>query len=197
MGMPKPWKTSEWKEKRKKLIKGKKCEWCGSTKGLSIHHKKKKMPYRTHYRLVSNRLLKKLINEGTYKTISKKACPRCHSSSIYLRKTLTPKFRCIKCAHTFDRPIKQSTSSVSRGDYADFQSKNKEIIKEIVRSERQQSYEEYMTLKDTRILCKKCHLAIEKGRVLCQVCKKKYHKRRYRKCWHCFNNTKKEKRLVA
>ena len=195
--MPKPWNTAEWKEKRKKLIKGKKCEWCGSITDLSIHHKKKKISYRKHYRLVSNRFLKKLIKEGTYKTSNKNSCPRCHSRSIYPRKTLTPKFRCTKCANTFDQPIKQSTSSVSRRDYVDFQKKNREIIREIVRSERQRSYEEYMTLQDTKILCKKCHLAIEKGRVLCKVCKKKYHKRQYRKCWLCFKKAEKERKLVA
>lgn len=36
--MPEPWKTKEWKEKRAKLVEGKSCEWCGSTRALSIHH---------------------------------------------------------------------------------------------------------------------------------------------------------------
>jgi len=38
--MSKPWHTSDWKKKRKELIKNKKCEWCGSKENLVIHHLK-------------------------------------------------------------------------------------------------------------------------------------------------------------
>ena len=39
MASKQSWHTKEWKEKREKIIKDD-CEWCGSTKGLCLHHQK-------------------------------------------------------------------------------------------------------------------------------------------------------------
>ena len=33
-----PWQTKEWKQKRNELLKDAKCEICGSTEKLQIHH---------------------------------------------------------------------------------------------------------------------------------------------------------------
>jgi hypothetical protein len=41
------WNTEEWKEKAAEFVKGKSCEWCGSTENLVPHHPKKKGGY-TH-----------------------------------------------------------------------------------------------------------------------------------------------------
>ena len=35
----KPWQKTEWREKRQSFLKDKKCEWCGATNRLVIHHK--------------------------------------------------------------------------------------------------------------------------------------------------------------
>jgi hypothetical protein len=46
------WQTQEWKEKAAEFIKGKNCEWCGSTENLVPHHPKRKGGY-THSEYVS------------------------------------------------------------------------------------------------------------------------------------------------
>jgi len=39
------WQTKEWKDKAAEFVKGKSCEWCGTTKNLVPHHPKKKGGY--------------------------------------------------------------------------------------------------------------------------------------------------------
>ena len=46
------WQTQEWKEKASEFVKGKSCEWCGSTENLVPHHPKKKGGY-THNEYIS------------------------------------------------------------------------------------------------------------------------------------------------
>jgi hypothetical protein len=36
--MRKPWLTKEWRAKRTEFLKGKSCQWCGSTKFLTVAH---------------------------------------------------------------------------------------------------------------------------------------------------------------
>lgn len=35
------------------------------------------------------------------------------------------------------------------------------------------------------VLCNRCHYALHKGKVLCKVCKKNYHGKRYDMCYEC------------
>lgn len=194
--MSKPWKTSAWKKKREEFIKDKECEWCGSKKELSIHHKKHSLPYDLHYKQVSDMMLRKLIKERVYKPIRREACPGCDSFSIYTRRTIAPKYRCINCGNTFEQPSKRETPWITKEDWADFQKRRGEEIKEIVRSQREKSFEEYMSFEDAVILCKRCHHASEKGLVLCQVCRERYHRPRNGKCWECFKKTEKGQELA-
>jgi hypothetical protein len=41
------WQTQEWKDKAAEFVKGKTCEWCGTTEKLVPHHPKRKEGY-TH-----------------------------------------------------------------------------------------------------------------------------------------------------
>jgi len=179
------------------VIRGRKCEWCGSNVILSFHHNKHLLPYAEQYRSVSEMILKKLIQEKVYTPTSQEACPRCHSFSIYIRKKVAPKYRCIKCENTFDKPSVDPTSSISKEDWKDFQRRYKEKIKEIVDSQRQKEVEEYMALKDGAILCKRCHYYKERGKVLCHVCKTRYHKPEYGQCYECFAGTHKGKEVSS
>ena len=36
------WQSKEWKSKAAEFIKGKSCEWCGSTENLVPHHPRRK-----------------------------------------------------------------------------------------------------------------------------------------------------------
>lgn len=191
--MTKPWKTKEWKEKREKLIEGKVCEWCGSKKSLSLHHKTQYPSYEMHYQLVSHLLLEQLVKDGVYKTENKDACPYCNRFSLDIRSTILPKYRCFKCKKTFEYPIQLPTKTISKEDYARFHQTYANQIKEIVDRERQAEYENYIALDDIMILCKRCHKAIGQGKVLCQTCKKSYHNPNFKQCWNCFSQTEKGK----
>jgi hypothetical protein len=39
--------------------------------------------------------------------------------------------------------------------------------------------------ENVAVLCKRCHYAIERGKVLCVKCKKHYHGKRYPVCYEC------------
>lgn len=42
------------------------------------------------------------------------------------------------------------------------------------------------------ILCKRCAFAIHKGMVLCSICKKKYHLKKFSSCFNCLPASVKE-----
>ena len=48
------------------------------------------------------------------------------------------------------------------------------------------SNEEYESLKETVVLCKRCHHIYHRyNKILCQKCKDHYHKIGYEMCWYC------------
>ena len=49
------------------------------------------------------------------------------------------------------------------------------------------SEEEYINFEASGavVLCRRCHLNLHKGRVLCRACKRHYHLPRYDKCFRC------------
>lgn len=194
--MPKPWRTAEWKKKRAQLLEGKKCEWCGSDKDLCLHHPKRYISQSTGYEIIAQVLLSKLIKQGVYKTQRQDACPKCKSFSIYSRKTMTPKYRCIRCTNVFDKPVKLKTRWLSKEDFVDFHLKNKDKINAIVKTKREEAYQKYSSLEGTKVLCKACHFAAGKGNILCKVCKTHYHKPSYFMCWTCFSKTQRGKEVA-
>lgn len=89
----KPWKTKEWKDKRKEFIKDKQCEWCGSTKNLRIHHPQKRnsLSNKQYFSFIGVRIL----------------CSKCHFAShrgyVLCQKCKTnyhkPRYNtCFKCS---------------------------------------------------------------------------------------------------
>ena len=73
----KPWQLSEWKRKRQELLKDKRCEYCGSTENLVIHHKEQLVPYTLHRKIVKQEFLEVKIREGEFPPPKKKTCPKC------------------------------------------------------------------------------------------------------------------------
>jgi hypothetical protein len=94
----KPWKTREWREKRRAFLKGKRCEWCGAEENLVIHH---------------------------------------------------PSY------------LHEDGRSISDEEYLDFERAG------------------------VMVLCRRCHLQLHKGYVLCKVCGKHYHDPGYEMCFTC------------
>ena len=43
----------------------------------------------------------------------------------------------------------------------------------------------YMDFENVVILCRRCHFALHKGKVLCSRCKIHYHNPRYQMCFEC------------
>jgi hypothetical protein len=189
----KPWKTKEWREKRAEILEGKSCEWCSSKIALSIHHKEPEQPYLVRYKIIQQVLLEKLVREGVYKPINKveeSVCPECGSHSV--REFRATRFRCLDCNEYFSMNKKlKGPLRISKEDFADFVEKYSPKIKEYLQTKRQKDFEKYMTLDNTMILCKKCHMAIGKGMVLCQVCKQGYHRPNFDRCFKCYSKTEK------
>lgn len=52
--MGKPWVTKEWRNKRAEFIKEKSCEWCGSSKFLTISHKQQTNFKSERYKVFGN-----------------------------------------------------------------------------------------------------------------------------------------------
>ena len=51
--------------------------------------------------------------------------------------------------------------------------------------------QEYMSMKDAKALCKRCHFAVRKRLKLCPKCKEHYFKPKKGRemCWDCFSKT--------
>jgi hypothetical protein len=67
-------------------------------------------------------------------------------------------------------------------------------VEEVVRvtSEKYMAFKEraeanYMDFspENVAVLCKRCHFATEKGKILCKQCRKHYHGKRYPLCYEC------------
>ena len=205
--MTKPWQTAIWKKKRDEFLKGKSCEWCGSEKNLVIHHaqhfhglkeyKKCITRFMQEYFARKDREEEKqrLLGEAN-KDVSQTyehLCPIC-GSSAYARKTVSPKYKCKKCGAETDTPVKilsHTTQNLVRKNLRFlFFKQHKEEIDRFFAQQKEMADEEYRSFKDVMILCNRCHYAKEKGMVLCEVCKRRYHKPKYGKCWECFQKTK-------
>lgn len=49
-----------------------------------------------------------------------------------------------------------------------------------------ESKEKYMSLETAIPLCRKCHLMLHQGFLICEKCKKHYHKPNFNLCWNCY-----------
>ncbi len=204
--MSKPWQTSDWRKKRREFLKDKACEWCGSNENLAIHHIKHFKGLREYKRTVTdfirsyfangkNKLEKSRLLNKASKDIKAKyfyACPNC-GFSVYMRKTITPKYKCSKCGSETDSPIKKESSATRYARLKNFRrlffKRHRKEIDEMFALRKQQSDRDYRDFKGVEILCKRCHYATERGLVLCEICSQGYHKPNYGKCWNCFEKT--------
>jgi len=203
--MLKIWQTPKWKKKRGEYIKGKKCEWCGSDKYLSIAHKKHfngLKEYKKIGLIFLNNYFKDGRNEQEKQELTKvaeeinipqylEACPKCKSSSVYERKTIVPKFRCQSCGYETDELIRRlnakTVDSQNRKFLSLFFKKHREEVNQLFSKRKDESWRDYLDFKEVWVLCRRCHFAQGKGMILCKKCGKKYQKPRYKMCRECFN----------
>jgi len=150
-------------------------------------------------------IMDKIQKEHLIKKKGKKmqTCPSCGRASLTKRKVKKPKYRCGKCGKEFSKPIYQIPYHYYLTPFVlkkriESQIKNQfnnEIIKKCYdelykryQEEVNKYVEDYLSMKDTLVLCKKCHFAIEQGKALCPECKQHYFYPLYKTCISCQNS---------
>lgn len=204
--LKKPWHTKEWKEQRKVLLASQ-CKNCGtSTPPLVLQHTWHPTPiYKLFYTA-----RKKFENEWqlwkqthTFEVDTSSlipdtdGCPKCGSTTIRYRKKAktwicASKPKGITCGNVFDTPIRvispdaiwhlEKSASQKLQDAFDeeFGVGKKVVITALGHNIR------YLSLKDTKTLCKRCAFVEDKTKmVLCSICKNKYHSIKYDRCSAC------------
>ena len=200
--MAKPWATTQWKKKRLEFIKGRTCEWCGSTQNLAIHHNHhfnglneyKKLVTRTireHFADGKNQDEKQGLSIETNQKVPMKylyLCPKC-GFRVYARKTLHPKYKCRTCRALTDSPARKLSPKSQRTKRREFRKlflqSHKDAVDKAFKELKENSNKDYLDFKDVNVLCRKCHYATEKGLVICEVCHRSYHNPKYKKCFMC------------
>ena len=208
----KPWNTKEWKEQRK-VVLGSQCQSCGTTKPpLVLQHTWHPTPlYRLFYKARRKYKSEWLAWEQSHAVdvdISSlvpdaDGCPKCGSTTIRYRKRagtwicgskpakqLKPAGN--SCGHVFDEPVRVVSQWVIRKmERAARQAVQDDFDDQfgIGRSVTITAIEQqirYLSLKDTKTLCKRCAFVEDRTRmVLCAVCRENYHSKKYGRCSAC------------
>lgn len=151
---------------------------------------------------MTKQVLQQAIEKGEFKTKVERipTCPNCRThrkSDIKERKRTKPqhkhlkRFRCVNCGLEYEKSAyrRRKTNRLSESNWDKFNAKYENMINHLVKNQRKELYEYYMTLTDTQILCKRCHFAFHKGMKLCSVCKEKYHENKWDMCFICYTKT--------
>jgi hypothetical protein len=69
-------------------------------------------------------------------------------------------------------------------------------IKDLIQEEIKKVEEEYESLTNAIVLCKRCHFASLQGMELCPVCRSRYKSSRYETCFDCLPSERKEEVLA-
>ena len=208
--LKKPWQTKEWKEKRKLLLASQ-CENCGTTTPpLVLQHTWHPTPlYKLFYKARKKYQNERLIWEQSHTVEIDTAslipdtdgCPKCGSTTIRYRKRAST-WICVSkpldirlgitCGNVFDNPIrvvshqtirkleKDASQTIQDNFDEEFGIGKKVIVLHIEHNLR------YLSLKDTKTLCKRCAFVEDKTKlVLCNVCRENYHSKKYDRCSTC------------
>ena len=202
----KAWHRREWKEQRKLLL-GTQCESCGTTTPpLVLQHTWHPTPlYRLFYKARKKYQREWLAWKQSHavdvdtSSVSANAdgCPKCGSTAIRYRKRAKT-WICVSrpagspCGHVFDQPVRViSQQTIRKLERAarqrvqdDFDDQSGIGRKVTITAIEQQI--RYLSLKDTKTLCKRCAFVEDRTRmVLCAVCKENYHFKKYDRCSGC------------
>jgi len=237
----KSWQTKDWRERRKRLIKDK-CEQCGATEDLAVHHpsmpEKYDKYYLKAYMYFNELFLEENANTNFNDFITKedilnyientpretyKMCPKC--SGNYYERRKEPHLVCSKCKFEFDEPISKVLPEYVDDLYSDkpLPDMNKPgnapgnrrvkhimlysyirdkltyyRIKQLLKDRYQKEIDkkamidyldaqiEYLSLENTKTLCKKCGFNKNmNNKDLCPVCNKNYKSMKYATCIDC------------
>lgn len=204
--LKKPWVTKEWKEQRKLLLASA-CESCGTTTPpLVLQHTWHPTPlYKLFYAARRKYRSEWEAWKGSHPlevdlsslVANQDGCPRCRSTVIRYRKRVKTwvcdsKSAGLSCGNVFESPIRvvspTAVRSLQRTAAQDVQDAFDEAFgigrKVIMKALEHQI--RYLSLKDTKTLCKRCAFVEDRTRmVLCNICKEKYHSKKYDRCSSC------------
>lgn len=204
--LKKPWVTKEWKTQRKLLLASE-CESCGTTTPpLVLQHTWHPTPLHKLFYAARRKYRGKwetwkashpIEIDRSSLPADQDGCPRCESTTIRYRKRANTwicvsKLGGVNCGNVFETPMRVISPTAIRAlertvkqnvqDAFDeaFGIGRKVITKALEHTIR------YLSLKDTKTLCKRCAFVEDRTRmVLCNICKKNYHSKKYDRCSAC------------
>ena len=168
---------------------------------------RKKLELRT--KLEQKKVLKQNLKYLEERAIENqmKVCPSCLSNRISERKTITPRYRCSACKKEFKTPqnrtpqryvkaIENKKSKLRSQNYSNipispnitfgplypiFYDDALATYKNVV----QQLICNYEEMTGVVVICKRCHYAHNKGKILCEKCNENNRKPNYETCYQC------------
>ncbi|WP_292387510.1 hypothetical protein [Methanosarcina sp. UBA5] len=187
--------TKEWKEKRAEFLKGKTCEWCGSSDSLCIHIPRAFSPAQvsseiysaayTRFREVYRQKYQKFdyISTGKHR----------HKSHPAWHKALT-----VHKIEPDDTDLEEQFIEVLLEDSGEGNFKKlyhewleETGIKELIEEETKKIEKEHESLTNAIVLCKRCHFASLRNMNLCPKCRSKYKAVNYETCFDCLPDERK------
>lgn len=146
------WGTKEWRQGREAFLKGKACEWCGSTERLVMHNRNPPPPYALLLRKISSEVLNQRVKEVEFSTQKeeRRSCPECGSTSIRHRAAKKPAYKCQRCRSEFHAPKSEVVDAgrLSREDWDRFWGRYGSEIKRMVSEAWKKAEEESRALEN-------------------------------------------------
>ncbi|MBP2030316.1 hypothetical protein J2755_001250 [Methanohalophilus levihalophilus] len=193
-----PWKSKEWLQKRDQVLKNAKCELCGSTEKLCVHHPEHLFESPTR---VKNRMYSTFFNEFRVSFVAmQKKNPietgnHRHKSHPYWHPVgRKHKYEVDESELEIQYNYQKPTPDEKKVFKKEYNKWLKSIdAKSLIDAEIEKERLSYMSFENVQILCDRCHIAHHKGMNLCPVCKKNYKKVLHETCWGCIPEEKKKK----
>jgi len=204
--LPKPWHTKEWKAKRKEKL-GSACENCGTTQPpLVMQHtwhptrveflfKRERQPYAEQWK--EWREDHPIQVDSSHLLPDADGCPKCESTTIRYRMRAATwicvhKPKGLTCGHVFTTPVRV----VSNAAVHELELAARKVVQEAfddqygigkrVATIALQHHLQYISLANTKTLCKRCAFVEDRtDMVLCSECKRNYHSKSFPRCAAC------------
>jgi hypothetical protein len=203
----KPWNTKEWKERRKSKL-ATQCGKCGTAepplvlqhtwhphKISQLFYQARRQDFLTEWTLWME--THPIVVDAGLLTPDADGCPQCRSTTIRY-KSRSAMWVCAcktggtTCGATFINPIRvvsprtisshiKTARQTSQAQFEDESGVGKKVTISAI-----EEHLRYVSLNDTKTLCKRCAFVEDKTPMrLCAVCKKRYHSEKYDRCSAC------------
>jgi hypothetical protein len=204
--LKRPWYTKEWKEARRELLASQ-CAACGTTTPpLVLQHTWHPTPLHKLFYAARRKYRNEWVAwQGSHRvevdrsslSADSDGCPTCGSTAIRYRKragswVCASKHGGLTCGNVFENPIRvispriiKALERTARQNVQDAFDEEFGIGKKVMIKALEHNIR-YLSLKDTKTLCKRCAFVEDRTRmILCDLCKKNYHSKKYECCSAC------------